>query len=193
MKPFKHCVFLSFLLLSLNLMGQDKWTLEFKPGLNFPSTDIGETSLETGFGFELIGAYSLSPQFDVYAASGWNQFTTKETLINGERDVKDTGFSFGLKFKNPFLNFAKTSYVLNVGGIYNNLEVEDRLNKTSGDTGYGLGWQAAVGLEYLIAENWSLRPELRYRSLSKDLTYLNITEKIDHSYFSFGLGLAVSF
>ena len=193
MKPFKHCVFLSFLLLSLNLMGQDKWTLEFKPGLNFPSTDIGETSLETGFGFELIGAYSLSPQFDVYAASGWNQFTTKETLINRERDVKDTGFSFGLKFKNPFLNFAKTSYVLNVGGIYNNLEVEDRLNKTSGDTGYGLGWQAAVGLEYLIAENWSLRPELRYRSLSKDLTYLNITEKIDHSYFSFGLGLAVSF
>jgi len=174
-------------------MGQDKWTLEFKPGLNFPSTDIGATSLETGFGFELIGAYALSPQFDVYAASGWNQFTTKETLINGESDVKETGYSLGLKFKDPFLNFAKTSYVVNVGGIYNNLEVEDRLNETSGDTGYGLGWQASVGLEYLIAENWSLRPELRYRSLSKDLNYMNITEKIDHRYFSFGLGLAVSF
>lgn len=193
MKLSKQCLFLSLLLFSFTLLGQEKWSLEFKPGLNFPSTEIGETNLETGFGFELIGAYSISPQFDVYAASGWNQFTTKETSINGESDVKETGFSLGLKFKDPFLNFVKTSYVLNVGGIYNNLEVEDRLNETTEDTGYGLGWQASVGLEYLIAENWSLRPELKYRSLSKDFTYLNITESIDHRYISFGIGLAVSF
>lgn len=192
MKPFKHWIFLSFLLLSLNLLGQDKWTLEFKPGLNFPSTDIGETSLQTGFGFELIGAYTISPQFDVFAGWGWNQFRTKEALINEESDVNETGYSLGLKFKDPFLNFAKTSYVLSAGGIYNHLEVEG-INETIGDTGHGLGWQASVGLEYLIAENWSLRPELRYRSLSKDLNYINITEKIDHKYFSFGLGLAVNF
>jgi opacity protein-like surface antigen len=193
MKRFDHWVFLSFLLLSLNLMGQDKWTLEFKPGLNFPSTDIGETSLQTGFGFELIGAYKISPQFDIYAGWGWNQFKTKKALISEESDVNETGYSFGLKFKNPFLNFVKTSYVLSAGGIYNHLEVEDRINETLGDTGHGLGWQASVGLEYLIAENWSLRPELRYRSLSEELTFINITEKIDHRYISFGLGLAVSF
>jgi len=193
MKPFKYSIFLSFLLLSLNLMGQDKWTLEFKPGLNFPSTDIGETSLQTGFGFELIGAYKISPQFDAYAGWGWNQFTTKKALITEESDIRETGYCFGLKFSNPFLNFSKTFYVLNAGGIYNHLEVEDRFNETLGDTGHGFGWQASIGLEYFIADNWSLRPELRYRFLSKDLTYLNITEKIEHKYISFGLGLAVSF
>lgn len=193
MKLTKQCLCLSLFLFSFTLLGQEKWFLEFKPGLNFPSTDIGETSLETGFGFELIGAYKISPQFNFYAGWGWSQFKTKETLLNGGEDVNETGYSFGLRFTNPFLNFLKTSYVLSAGGIYNHLEVEDRSGNSIDDTGHGLGWQASVGFEYLIAENLSLRPEIKYRSLSKDFTYLNIKENIDHSYISFGIRLAVSF
>ncbi len=193
MKLLKLSVFLGFLLFSFTLIAQEKWSLEFKPGLNFPSTELGETSLKTGFGFELIGAYKFSPQFDVYAGWGWTQFKTKEALLNEEIDVNETGYSFGLKFTNPFLNFVKTSYVLSVGGIYNHLELEDRFGDTIGDTGHSLGWQVAVGLEYFIAENWSLRPEMRYRSFSKDFTYRNFSKELDHKYVSIGLGIAISF
>ncbi len=193
MKLPKLWVFLDFLLFSFPLIGQEKWSLEFKPSINFPSTELGETSLETGFGFELLGAYKISPQFDIYAGWGWNQFNTKEALINEEIDVNETGYSFGLKFTNPFLNFVKTSYVLSAGGIYNHLELEDRFGDTIGDTGHGLGLQVAVGLEYFIAENWSLRPEMRYRSFSKDFTFRNFSEELDHKYISIGLGIAIRF
>lgn len=193
MKLSGSWVFLSLLIFSYPLLGQEKWTFEFKPWLNFPSTELGETSLGTGYGFELLGSYKVLPEMDVYVGWGWNQFKTKDALINEERDVNETGYSFGLKFKNSFLNFDRTSYVLSAGGIFNHLEVENRFGETTADTGHGIGWQVSAGLEYIIAENWTLRPELRYRSFSKELTFMNYKEQVDHRYISLGLGLAVSF
>ena len=53
----KYLKFLSIIILVVvfgnKLMAQNKWSAEFRPNISFPTEDLGESNIETGFGFEL--------------------------------------------------------------------------------------------------------------------------------------------
>ncbi len=65
---------LAIILISFTVVAQEKWSVEFRPGLNFPTVDMGNVDLKVGFGFELTGAYKLMPHLAVYAGWSLNQF-----------------------------------------------------------------------------------------------------------------------
>ena len=186
---------LVFLLVGITktAVAQAPWTAEIRPGINFPTQDLDGTDLTIGFGFEAKISYRLMPHLSAYAGWGWNQFSIKEVNIDDPNiSVEETGYTFGIEMILPFGN-PPISYFVNAGGVYNHIELENSMTRSVSDTDHGLGWQIGGGIAYEFIENWSLRPELRYRSLSRDIMLENINTNLKLQYIGFGMGLSAKF
>jgi opacity protein-like surface antigen len=171
---------------------QDKWAVEFRPGINFPTAELLETDLSTGFGFELTASYNFMSHLGVYAGWGWNKFNIDETSEIDEFDVEETGYTFGLQFMHP-VGESDIAIFARAGAIYNHLELENSDGEISEDSGHEFGWQLAAGVSYQFSDSWHLRPEIRYRSLGVDFDFEPNTVDADLRYISVGIGIAKSF
>ena len=192
MRKYGVLLAMAFLLFSYNLKGQEKWSVEFRPGLNFPTSNIGNTSTQVGFGFELTGAYKIMPHLSAYAGWGLNQFKGEDNLAAENFTFEERGYTFGFQIIKP-IGTSTFSYVGSAGAIYNHIELENTAGNIKGDTGHGFGWQIAAGIDYEFASNLSFRPMLRYRSLTRDLEIANVSSELKLNYISFGIGLAWDF
>jgi opacity protein-like surface antigen len=179
-----------FLLLSSFIFAQNKWSVEFRPGMSFPTEDLGDSNIETGFGFEFTINYRFMEHLHAYAGWGYNTFSIEDSDV----DFDETGYTFGLQFIHLLGSSEDLSYLLRAGAIYNHLELEDRDGDLIDDSGHGLGWQIEAGIAYVLGDDWSLRPSIRYRSLSRNLEVVqNQNINVDLNYLSFGLGVSKSF
>ncbi|MEN3325174.1 outer membrane beta-barrel protein [Mariniflexile soesokkakense] len=189
MKQIK-IIMISILFLGSTLEAQNKWSAEFRPGINFPAEDFKGSNIETGFGFEVTVGYRFMEHLHTYLGWGNNTFSIEDSNM----DFEENGYTFGLQFIHPLWISEDLSYLFRLGAIYNHLKLEDVNGELIDDSGHGLGWQIETGLDYVIGSNWSLRPSLRYRSLSRDIDVIqNQTISMDLNYLSFGLGVSKSF
>ena len=180
-------VILTFVLFffSTILLAQNKWSAEFRPNLNFTTQNLNETNLKTGFGFEITIAYKLKNKLFSYAGLGYNIFEAKDTNIV----YNSKNFTFGLQFISPINKDSKLSYLVKIGGIYNFLQIKDSKNNTIYNTDYKLGFELGIGINYYIIENWSLRPQISFRTVTIDLPETN--DKLN--YLGFSLGISKTF
>ncbi len=192
MRKYNFLLATVILLISFTVKSQEKWAVEFRPGLNFPTSDMGNIDAKIGFGFEFTGAYKLMPHLAVYAGLGWNEFKGKDKISTENVTFKESGYTFGFQLIRQ-IGTSSFSYIGSAGGIYNQIELENRHEEINVDTGYGWGWQVALGIDYEFASNLSLRPMLRYRSLTRNLEIENISTDLKLQYISFGIGLAWEF
>lgn len=190
MKPLKIiAIVLTLICLSALSYSQNKWSAEFRPDINFPTEDFGDSKIGTGYGFELMGAYKFMEHLSVYAGWSYNTFEIEKS----DFDLDETGYTFGLQFIHPLGASESLSYLLRAGVTYNHLELENAEGDTIDDSGHGLGYQSEVGLNYDLGTHWDLRPTLRYRVLSRDIHFEGTTTKVDLNYLSFGLGISKTF
>ena len=192
MKKFSFLFVATMLLFSIGAEAQEKWSLEFRPGLNFPTGDVGNTDTKIGFGFELTGAYKIMPHLAAYAGWGLNEFKGEDSFLLEDITLKEMGYTFGFQIIKP-IGTSAFSYLARAGAVYNHIEVENNSGSIAADTGHGFGWQVAAGVDYEFAPNLALRPMLRYRSLSRDITIENTSTELKLNYISFGIGLALDF
>lgn len=192
MKKFSFFLLAIILLLSISTKAQEKWSVEFRPGLNFPTGDVGNTDTKIGFGFELTGAYKIMPHFAAYAGWGLNEFKGDDNFLTEEIKLRETGYTFGFQIIKP-IGTSAFSYLARAGAVYNHIEIENNSGSFAADTGHGFGWQVAAGVDYEFAPNLALRPMLRYRSLSTDITIEDFSTELKLNYISFGIGLAWDF
>ncbi|MCM4161555.1 porin family protein [Antarcticibacterium flavum] len=173
-------------------LAQERWTAEFRPGVNFPIDKVAGIEVKTGFGFEAALSYEIIPHLEAYAGWSWNKFGGDSGFGPSNLDVEETGYTFGFQFIHPIAN-SSLSYSLRGGAVYNHLEFEDQGGNTIVDSGHGFGWQVGGGLDWEIGNNFHLRPGIRYRSLTRQLEMEigNLEAKLN--YLSFGLGLAKRF
>lgn len=182
-------VLLGLVLCSTYLHGQNKWSAEFRPNINFPTSDFVDTDIKVGFGFEVAIGYQFMEHLGAYVGWGYNNFKPKDLDI----DFDETGYTFGLQFIHPIGSSESLSYLFRAGAIYNHIELEDIDGNLIDDTGHGFGWEVGAGFNYLLGSNWNLRPQIGYRALSRDLTFEGSTTSIDVNYIAFGLGIAKTF
>jgi long-subunit fatty acid transport protein len=168
---------------------QNRVSIEFKPGIDFPTQKIGDAELNTGFGFEGTLAYRFMPHLSVYGGWGWHKFSSDNAFSQLEADIEETGYTFGFQFIHP-LRSSQLDYFLGFGGIYNHLEIENNDGEIVTDSDHGLGWQAEIGIVVSIGKNWSLKPGVRYRSLSREIDFKNESFDSDLTYFEFGIGIS---
>lgn len=170
---------------------QRRWSAEIRPGANFATQKLGGANLNTGFGFEGSVAYRFMPHLAAYAGWSWNKFQASESLAGSNVDFVETGYLFGLQFIHP-IAASRISYLLRAGGTYNHIETENAAGTIINDTGHGLGWQAGVGLAIPLGNRLQLIPEVRYRSLSRNMKIDNATTPVELNYVSAGVGLSFS-
>ena len=183
---------LTFLVFSNAAFAQNKWSIEVRPGVNFATKDLGNANLKTGFGFEGTINYRFIPHLSAYAGWGWNKFAADQSFAGVKNDFDETGYTFGLQFIHPSEK-SKLSYLIEVGGIYNHIEIENNNGDIIADSGHGLGWQAGVGLIVPMGEHFNLIPAVRYRALSRDIEIDGSKTKVDLNYITVGVGLSWSF
>ncbi|MEY8021800.1 outer membrane beta-barrel protein [Muriicola sp. SD30] len=180
---------LAMILISGTLLSQEKWSAEIRPGVNFPTSDFVDAEIKTGFGFEAVLGYRFMEHLGVTAGWGYNTFN----LENSSFEFDETGYTFGLQFIHPIGTSEKVSYLLRAGGIYNHLEIENSSGDVVEDSGHGLGWELGAGINYDLGSNWNVRPQLGYRSLSRDIELSDLNSNVDVNYFIFGIGIAKTF
>ena len=179
------------LLLSLPLSAQEKWAVEIRPQVNFPTQQPELFDFQTGYGFDVLLSYKFMPHLSAYAGWGWNTFGIDEETKPGDFEVDETGYSLGLRFIRPIS--GRMSYLAGVGGIYKHLEAEDATGEITGDSGHELGWEIQGGLIFDLGGGFDLRPQLTYRSLSATADLGPVETDLDLQYISIGLALAKSF
>jgi opacity protein-like surface antigen len=181
-----------FIVVSLTTVAQKKWAFEIKPGINFPTKDLGDAKLKTGYGFEGVFSYKFMPQLSAYAGWGWNNFNADKSFAGSNIDFTETGYSFGLQFLQPIDN-TFIGYMVKAGGTYNHIEIENSVGEITNDTGHGLGWQVGAGLPIYLNKRLIIIPECRYRSLSRSVDINEVNIPIQLNYISASIGLSYSF
>ncbi len=190
MKNLKFLIVAIALIFSSSyLNGQNKWSAEFRPNIDFPTEDFVDSNVKVGFGFEFALGYNFMEHLGAYAGWGYNTFRIEDS----ELDFDETGYTFGLQFIHPLGSSESLSYLLRAGGIYNHIEVEDKDGNSIDDSGHGIGWEVGVGLNYHIGDNWNLRPQIGYRALSREIDFEGTGFDIDLNYIAIGLGIAKTF
>jgi len=184
--------FTIFLILPNISKSQGHWGLEFRPGADFATKKLGDANLKTGFGFEGTVKYYFVPSISVYAGWSWNKFAANQSFAGTKNDFEETGYTFGLQLTKPLEN-ENLSYLLEAGGIFNHIEIENSNGDIIADPKHGLGWQAGAGLVVRVGESFRLVPTIRYRSLSRDIKIGDGSTPVDLNYISAGVGIAWQF
>lgn len=181
-----------FFISSFSAFAQRKLSFELRPGVNFATKKLGDANLKTGLGFEGTFVYKFMPHLGAYAGWSWNRFATDKSFMGNNMDFEETGYCFGLQFIHP-IEKTKINYLLRGGAVYNHIETENSDGKIINDTGHGWGWQIGGGIAVPLGKRWMLTPEVRYRSLSRDIKVGDAKTAVDLNYISAGAGVAFSF
>jgi hypothetical protein len=184
-----------FLIMAQTAIAEDKWRVELRGDAAFPTQDLDNANLDTGFGFEAIVAYKFMPHLGAYAGWGWHHFGSDGASFAGtDVTFEETGYTFGLEFIHP-IGKSSASYFVQAGGLYNHIEVEDDNLGITTDSGHGLGWQIGAGISFPLDadKKWHVTPSLRYRSLSRDMEFSGVKTDVDLSYVAVGVGISRAF
>jgi opacity protein-like surface antigen len=112
--------FSAFLLLSHVVSAQNRISATLRPGINFPTNDLGNANIKTGYGIEGTVAYRFMPHLSIYAGWGWNHFAADKSFAGQDMDFEETGYRLGLHFIHP-IESSTLSYLLGAGVIYNHI------------------------------------------------------------------------
>jgi hypothetical protein len=59
-----------FILFSNRAYAQNRWSVAFRPDINFPTQDLGDANIKTGYGYEITCTYRFMPNISEYAVWG---------------------------------------------------------------------------------------------------------------------------
>lgn len=182
------------LVLFLSSVGQEndkRWGFEMSAGPSMATGKLGGSTLNPGVGFEGIFHYRVLPFTGVYGGWGWNKFGADESFAGSDVSFEETGYVLGLQFKHPFNN-GSTAYYVRAGGLYNHIEIENDGDVTH-NSGHGLGWQLAAGIDFNLGNNWSLTPGVKFNSLSREVQFEGADVPLDLNYVSLRIGILKKF
>jgi opacity protein-like surface antigen len=127
-----------------------------------------------------------------YGGWGWNKFSADQSFAGDNVDFEETGYIFGLQFLHPIGSGAMNGFV-RAGGLYNHIEIENSAGDITDDTGHGLGFQLAAGVEIPVAKKWSVTPGLKFNFLSRDLNTTSGNRELNLSYDCLRVGFQRKF
>jgi hypothetical protein len=169
-----------------------RFGFEFSGGASMATSTPGDTKLNPGFGFEGIFHYRIMPHTGVYGGWGWNRFGADNSFAGSDVCFEETGYVLGLQFKHP-IGTLPLFYYLRAGGLFNHIEIENTDGEIIGNTGHGLGFQLAAGIDYSIGKNWSFTPGIKFNYLKKDVEMNETTKSLNHNYLSLRVGFLKRF
>jgi hypothetical protein len=169
-----------------------RFGFEFSTGASMATQKLAGSTLNPGFGFEAIILYSFMPRLAVYGGWGWNRFGADESFAGNDANFEETGYVLGLQLKQPIAD-SRLSWYLRAGGLYGHIETENSSGDVIHDTGHGLGWQLAGGIDVALGNNWSLTPGVKFNALTRNSDFEETPKSFKHDYASVRIGLLKKF
>lgn len=182
----------SLVLCAFTARAQNGFSLEFRPGVSIPVSELGDADLSTGYGFEGTVAYYFMPHLGAYAGWSWNKFAAGQSFAGADTDFEETGYMLGLQFMHPIAD-SRFSYLLRAGGTYKHIETENSDGDILDSTPHGLGWEAGAGVGINLTDNLVLTPSVLFRSLSREIELAGTTTDVDLQYITAGVGIVWMF
>jgi opacity protein-like surface antigen len=171
---------------------EKRFGFELNSGVSLPVSELDNSKLNTGFGFEGIFHYRFMPHLGAYAGWGWNRLSADNSFAGENVDFEETGYVVGLQFMHPIGN-SPFSYFVRGGGSYNHIETENTTGEIINDTGHGFGFQVAGGVSYNFGNNWSLDPGIKFNSLRPNADFEGVSRSLDYQYITFRIGIVKKF
>lgn len=191
----KVFITLAFLaLLSISGFAQEKgkrFSFEINGGPSVPTKEFVE-GIKMGFGFECTFQYRILPFAGIYGGWGANWLSTESPVADNNMDYEETGYVLGLDFMHP-IGGSNISYFVRGGILYNHIETENSYGVIISDSGHGLGYQLAGGLDFNIGNNWSITPGLKFNSISGCSEIEGTTLEYTYQYISARIGILKRF
>lgn len=195
MKTKVFITVIALAILSLSSSAQEnegRFGIEINGEVSIVSSDLNDANLNTGLGFETIIQYRFMPFTSVYGGWGYTHFNANESFAGSDIDFEQTGYILGLQFRNS-IDDSPLSYFLRGGILYSHIEVENNAGEIISDTGHGVGFQVAGGIEVALGKNWSLAPNVKFNSLSGETELVGVNYQLDLRYVSARLGIIKRF
>lgn len=168
--------------------------LELRGGLNLPMGDFSDESgveaeSEAGFAADLI--IPLGEKLSLYAGFGRELFGCAS--CQGDDGLNTTGMEAGVKF---FLPSGQLPVLPWVRGGATFHKAEFTVGGLEGESDWGLGYQASLGMDIPLGEVLSFSPALRYQAYTADfdplgLDFLEVDQDI--SFLSLDFGFHIHF
>jgi opacity protein-like surface antigen len=171
---------------------EKRFGIELNSEVSIVSTDLNGANLNTGLGFETILQYRFMPFTSVYGGWGYTHFNANESFAGLDIDFEQTGYILGLQFKNS-IGESPFSYFVRGGLLYSHIETENNDGEIISDTGHGVGFQVAGGLEVALGKDWSLAPSIKFNSLSGETELEGVNHQLELRYVSARLGIVKRF
>ncbi len=182
---------------SLGSLAQEKearFGMELSGGISAALKKLDDAKMKVGAGFEGTLHYRFYKSLGAYAGWGWNRFSAENSFAGKNCDFEETGYVFGLQFKQA-IGSLPLSYYVRAGGLWNHIEIESSKGDLLKDTKHGLGYQLAGGVYIPIGKGWSANAGLKFNSLNrKDIEFSdNVKRTLDLKYLSLRVGVLKMF
>ena len=189
-KSIKYITVALFLFTGLSIYAQ-RWSAEFRPGVNFPVEELSSGGYKLGYGFETTVSYRMMPHLRATGGWSWNSFETDNDAKRGTHFYENS-FIFGFELQLPITEPPLT-YHLFARSILGQLRYEDNLNNIDARSSYELGFEVGGAVAIWLDDKWVIRPDLRYRYISAELDYPQGPFETDLKYIALGAGLEYNF
>jgi opacity protein-like surface antigen len=176
---------------ALTVSAQSRWSLEGRVGAAVATAKFADVDVGTGVGFDGTVRFRVQPHLFVYAGWDWFHFTTDDELTDGEQDIEETGYAYGLRFQHPMND--RFDFWVRAGGTYDHIELENESGDIVADSKHGAGWEAGAGVAFRFRTNWQVTPGLRYRARSREMTVDNVTRTVKLTYVALSVGFVRTF
>ncbi|MEE4214948.1 MAG: outer membrane beta-barrel protein [Bacteroidales bacterium] len=174
------------MLLSTSVFAQGKdsrFSFELNTGPAFSVSDLNNSQLNPGFGFESIFHYRFLPHTSVYAGWGWNRIAANESFAGSDICFEETGYIMGLQFMHP-ISDSRFSWYLRAAALYNHIETENADGDIISDSKHGFGYQLGCGVAYRLSRNWQLTAGMKFNSLTRDSQFEGTAKILEYKYIS---------
>lgn len=196
---FKSLIVIAALALLVNSANAQerrrKVGFELTAGPSVALNNLGDFKMKVGKGVEGVLTYMPMTHLGLFAGWGWNNFR------GNYYDFEDTGYMFGVQFKDD-INKSAFSYYLRAGGLYNHIEIEDAtpsiVDGFYSDSGHGLGIHLSGGVEYRLGKGWCINSNLKFQHLKRDVVLPsmlrdNAATAVNLNYLALRLGVVKYF
>jgi hypothetical protein len=171
---------------------EKRFGIEFTGGPSLATKELNNTKPDVGGGLEFLFHYRFMQHLGVYAGWGWNNLSAEDSFAGTDVSFEETGYVFGLQYIRQ-IGDSPFSYYVRAGGLYNHIETENSNGDIINDTGHGLGFQLASGVNYFLGKDWYVTGGLKFNSLSRDTDFEGVNMSLDYQYISFRIGIVKQF